>query len=86
MSFCILRPFSWGRRNFGVTFQCAAFVVLDSVVFANNGSIAAVPAAAPVLRRFDFFQPVKLADIFEALVYKLPGTLAFGVDFTAVFA
>jgi hypothetical protein len=58
----------------------------NSVVFTNDGAIAASLAVAPVLRRFEFFEPVELADFLESLVYKLPGTLAFGADFAAVFA
>ena len=56
------------------------------MVFADDGAIAAILAVAPVLGRFDFFEPVKLADVFQPLVYKLPGALTFGTDFAAVFA
>ena len=36
----------------------------NSVVFADNCAIAAGLACVPVFGRLDFFQPVKLADVF----------------------
>lgn len=56
------------------------------MVFADDSAIATILAVTPVLRWFDIFQSVELADVFEPLVYKLPGALALRVDFTAVFA
>jgi hypothetical protein len=60
--------------------------ISNSVIFTDDSSIAAVQAVTPVLRRLDFFQPVKLANGFETLVYKLPGAPALRIDFTSVFA
>ena len=56
------------------------------MIFTNYGTVTAGLTSVPVLRRFDFFQPVELADLFETLINKLPGALAFGINFAAVFS
>ena len=62
------------------------FLLSNSVVFTNDCAVAAGLTAVPIFGRFDFFKPVELTDFLETLIYKLPGTLAIGVNFTAVFA
>ena len=55
------------------------------MVLTDEDPAAAVKAWAPVLGRFDFFEPVELSDAFKPLVYELPAAGAIRADLAAVF-
>ena len=64
-----------GARNTGEPYRELSLRRSDSMVFAYDHSVSAIAIGVPVLRGCDFLEPVDLADVFETLVYELPGAL-----------
>lgn len=56
------------------------------MIFANNLPKTAGQTWLPVLGGLDFFQPVELADFFQARVNQLPGAGTVGTDFASVLS
>jgi hypothetical protein len=55
------------------------------VILTDNDTTATIETGAPVLWRLNIFEPVKLSDSLEPLVYELPGAWPVRTDFAAIF-